>query len=82
MTTGIRSSNSSTSNIQEHFHDLKQELANVSEEDWAGIPDCIGDASLRHKKARTNNNPLNEGTIVSDALLVNHSNSKNAISKR
>jgi len=35
--------------IQQQFADLKRELAKVSEEEWAAIPD-IGDRSIKKQK--------------------------------
>ena len=35
--------------IQQQFADLKRDLANVSEEEWAAIPD-IGDRSIKRQK--------------------------------
>src|SRR6056300_789899 len=48
---GDSSSNNNSSAIGDQFRDLKQKLADVTEDEWAAIPD-VGDHSLRHKQKR------------------------------
>merc|ERR1719162_1302869 len=36
--------------IQHQFRDCKSELATLKEEDWANIPDAMGDHSLKFKR--------------------------------
>jgi pre-mRNA-processing factor 6 len=59
-----------TSAISAQFRSLKEQLALVTEEEWAGIPDAMakGDASLRHKLAKKKS--AEHFVPVSDSLLL------------
>jgi pre-mRNA-processing factor 6 len=55
--------------IQHSFRDVKEDLANVSEEAWMNIPDAMGDHSLKHKRAQEKKNGRAFITPLSDSLL-------------
>ena len=59
---------SSGSAISDQFRDLKQQLATVTEDQWASIPD-VGDYSLRHKQKRRED----VFTPLTDSLLESRS---------
>lgn len=80
----LQQKNPNHTTIGDQFHDLKQELATVTENDWASIPECVGDLSLRYKQKQLNNhnnNPLNEGAILSDTLLLSHQEQKSSVTQ-
>ncbi|KAL3802177.1 hypothetical protein HJC23_001721 [Cyclotella cryptica] len=54
--------------IGDQFRELKQKLADVTEEEWAAIPD-VGDYSLRHKQKRRED----VFTPLTDSLLESRS---------
>jgi len=54
----------STNNIGKQFRELKQQLATVTEDEWASIPD-VGDYSLRYKQKRRQDT----FTPITDSLL-------------
>ena len=54
--------------IGDQFRELKQQLASVTEDEWAALPD-VGDYSLRHKQKRRED----VFTPLSDALLEQRS---------
>ena len=58
--------NSSVQKINNQFRELKQQLANVSEAEWASIPD-VGDYSLKYKQNRKRERDT--FTPISDSLL-------------
>jgi pre-mRNA-processing factor 6 len=55
--------------IQHSFRDVKEDLANVSEEAWRNIPDAMGDHSLKHKRQQEKKNGRAFITPLSDSLL-------------
>jgi pre-mRNA-processing factor 6 len=59
-----------SSTIGHQFRELKQQLANVTEDQWAAIPD-VGDYSLRHKQKRREDvfTPLTDSLLESRAAL-------------
>lgn len=59
---------STVSKIGSQFRDLKEQLANVSESEWAAIPD-VGDYSLRFKQKRRQDT----FTPITDSLLESRS---------
>lgn len=58
-----------SSTIGDQFRELKQKLANVTEDEWAAIPD-VGDYSLRHKQRRREDvfTPLTDSLLESRSL--------------
>ena len=58
--------------ISEQFRDLKNQLANVTEDEWASIPD-VGDYSLRYKQKRRKD----VFTPITDSLLESRINKNN-----
>ena len=62
------SSAASSSAIGDQFRELKEKLADVTEDEWAAIPD-VGDHSLRHKQKRRED----VFTPLSDSLLESRS---------
>ena len=67
---GDSSSNNNSSAIGDQFRDLKQKLADVTEDEWAAIPD-VGDHSLRHKQKRRQDvfTPLTDSLLESRSKL-------------
>lgn len=65
-----------TSAIGDQFRELKQKLADVTEEQWAAIPD-VGDYSLRHKQKRREDvfTPLTDSLLESRSKLGNDATS-------
>ena len=61
-------SSETSSSIGDQFRQLKSKLAEVTEEQWAAIPD-VGDYSLRHKQKRRED----VFTPLSDSLLESRS---------
>lgn len=63
---------SQTLQIQEQFRELKQQLATVTEDEWAAFTD-VGDYSLRYKQKRRQD----VFTPISDSLLESRMNVNN-----
>ena len=61
---GEDASDSNVNKISNQFRELKQQLASVSESEWASIPD-VGDYSLRYKQKRKQDT----FTPLTDSLL-------------
>jgi len=61
---------SSSSAIGDQFRELKEKLADVTEDEWAAIPD-VGDHSLRHKQKRREDvfTPLTDSLLESRSKL-------------
>ncbi|KAL7435649.1 hypothetical protein ACHAXM_004863 [Skeletonema potamos] len=64
------SSAASSSAIGDQFRELKEKLAEVTEDEWAAIPD-VGDHSLRHKQKRREDvfTPLTDSLLESRSKL-------------
>lgn len=62
--------NGESSAIGDQFRELKQKLADVTEEEWAAIPD-VGDSSLRFKQRRREDvfTPLTDSLLESRSAL-------------
>lgn len=54
--------------IKETFSDLKRDLANVSEDEWRGIPE-IGDYTIKRRK-RFENFSANSDSMLAGALAT------------
>ena len=54
--------------IKEMFSDLKRDLANVSEDEWRGIPE-IGDYTIKRRK-RFENFSANSDSMLAGALAT------------
>jgi PRP1 splicing factor, N-terminal. len=65
---GQEAQNSTLNNIGSQFRELKENLATVSESEWAAIPD-VGDYSLRYKQKRKQDT----FTPITDSLLESRS---------
>eukprot|EP00956_Cyclotella_meneghiniana_P015572 scaffold23941_cov42-Cyclotella_meneghiniana.AAC.1 len=65
-------SGETSSSIGDQFRQLKSKLAEVTEEQWAAIPD-VGDYSLRHKQKRREDvfTPLSDSLLESRSMLSN-----------
>jgi pre-mRNA-processing factor 6 len=63
---------SSSTKIAAQFRDLKQGLAEVSEDAWAAIPD-VGDYSLKYKQKRQQQEAYQAFTPLTDDLLQRQS---------
>jgi len=66
--SGQDTQNSTLNNIGGQFRELKEQLATVSESEWAAIPD-VGDYSLRYKQKRKQDT----FTPITDSLLESRS---------
>jgi pre-mRNA-processing factor 6 len=66
--SGQDAQNSTLTNIGSQFRELKEQLATVSESEWAAIPD-VGDYSLRYKQKRKQDT----FTPITDSLLESRS---------
>ena len=71
-TINNQQSGETSSSIGDQFRQLKSKLAEVTEEQWAAIPD-VGDYSLRHKQKRREDvfTPLSDSLLESRSMLSN-----------
>ena len=65
----------SVSAIAAQFHDLKQQLSQVTDDEWAHIPETTGDYSLRYKQNHRSQKEV--FTPITDSLLQQRSQLNN-----
>lgn len=68
----LQQQQSQSQQIGEQFRELKKQLATVTEDEWASIPD-VGDYSLRYKQKRRQD----VFTPITDSLLESRMNNNN-----